>query len=248
MTGTWTLAAGEHVCWRASSDREYAVGRAELAARADRNAGGLLILGNEPDDRRQPSVAPQVTLPEARERVLRARRNDHGRTPWVLAPMNDLAPPHTEAADMVAIELELAELAAQAETAVVCAYHGGSWGPETLGAVSALHSRVMGADPRLSGFRLRANGAGYLLEGSVGFDSLSAFTATLHGALIRSPQLRLSCRELDLFEAVAMRALVETVAARPGCSIVLEHTSQTIRRTWDLSGYGSTGIDVRVAP
>jgi len=247
MTGLWTLTAGEHVCWRAASSREYAAGRAQLAARADRQAGGLLVVGND-GDRRGAVGAPEVTLPEARERVLRASREDHGRTPWVLAPMKNLASAQSEAADMVAIELELADLAAQAETAVVCAYHGDAWEPEVFGTVTALHSRVVGIDPRLSGFRLRSHDGAYVLEGSVGFDSLPAFTATLHGALIRTPQLRLSCRGLDLIEAAAMRALVETVATRPGCSIVLEHTSETIRRTWELSGYGATGIAVRVAP
>jgi hypothetical protein len=234
MTGSWVLAAGEHVCWRAGSEREYAAGRARLAERADRHAGGLLVLDG----------ATRVTLSEARERVLAAG----ARPPWVLTAMREIASPRTAAADLVAIELELADLAALSRTAVVCAYHGASWRPELLDAVSAVHSRVLGMTPGVSGFRLRATGGSYALEGSIGFESVPAFTAALHGALIRTPQLRVSCRRLEMIEASAMRALVETVLARPGCSLLLEGAGEAVRRAWVLSGYGESGIPVQVRP
>lgn len=242
MAGAWHLSAGEHVCWRASSHREYIDGHDRLAARAERDAGGLLLLGaghGAPE-------APCASIPQAREQMVRDRRG--GRTPWVLASMSDLAGPDTAAADLVALELELAELAAQAETAVICAYQGISWEPEVLGAVTAVHSRVMGMAEPMSGFRLRATGEGYALEGSVGFESLPAFTAALHGALIRSPQLRLCCSRLEMIEAVAMRALLEVVIARPGCSLTLEHTGEAVRRAWELSGYDGAGVAVQVRP
>jgi hypothetical protein len=247
MTGSWALAAGEHVCWRASSEREYHEGRAKLAERADRHAGGLLVVDGSPDAAMaegRASGATRVTLPEARKRVLEAGT----RAPWVLAAMGEIASPHTAAADLVAVELELADLAALSRTAVVCAYHGSSWRPELLSAVSAVHSRVLGMRPGMSGFRLRVTDGAYALEGSIGFESVPSFTATLHGAFIRSPQLRVCCRRLELIEASAMRALVETVLARPGCSLLLEHAGEAVRRAWVLSGYGESGVPVQVRP
>jgi hypothetical protein len=234
------------VCWRAGSQREYAEGRARLAERAHQQVGGLLVLdgaagGWAPDG---PSATRGVTLPEARERVLQAG----SRAPWVLAPMREIASPSSAAADLVAIELELADLAALSGTAVVCAYHGDSWRPELLGAVTAVHSRVLGMKPGMSGFRLRATGGSYALEGSIGFESVPAFTAALHGALIRTPELRVCCRRLELIEASAMRAMVESVLARPGSSLLLEHASDAVCRAWALSGYGESGIPVQVRP
>jgi anti-anti-sigma regulatory factor len=247
MTGSWALAAGEHVCWRADSEHEYNQGRAQLAERADRHAGGLLVVDGSPDGattQGRASGATRVTLPEARKRVLEAGT----RPPWVLAAMGQIAPPHTATADLVAVELELADLAAFSRTAVVCAYHGNSWRPELLSAVSAVHSRVLGMRLDMSGFRLRVTDGSYALEGSIGFESVPAFTATLHGALIRTPQLRVCCRQLELIEASAMQALVEAVLSRPGCSLLLEHAGEAVRRAWALSGYGDSGVPVQVLP
>ncbi len=102
--------------------------------------------------------------------------------------------------------------------------------------------------PGMSGFRLRATGGSYALEGSIGFESVPAFTAALHGALIRTPELRVCCRRLELIEASAMRAMVESVLARPGSSLLLEHASDAVCRAWALSGYGESGIPVQVRP
>jgi len=234
------------VCWRAGSQREYTDGCALLAARADHHAGGLLIINGAPGTAApdsQPGMT-RVTLPEARERVLGAAT----RAPWVLAPMREITAPQTPAGDLIALELELADLAALTRTAVVCAYHGESWKPQLLDAVSAVHSRVVGMTPGMPGFRLRATGGSYALEGSIGFESVPAFTTALHGALIRTPQLRIGCRRLEMIEAFAMRAMVETVLTRPGSTLLLEGAGEAVHRAWALSGYGEADLPVQVRP
>jgi hypothetical protein len=254
MIEPWALAAGEHVCWRAASARDYAAGRDALTAHARRHAGGLIVLDDEEtghgggDDEGSAATSRHTfaALMAVRDRVYEARRA--GRTPWVLAPMECLTSLDAPAAEVVAVELELAELAADADTGVVCAYRTPLWKPTLLGDIAAVHSRVVGAsgDVRQSaaGFRLRSTGAhGYALEGSVGFESLRAFTAALRAA---APHLRLGCERLELVEAAAWQALVETVAATAGASVLLERVNETVRWTWELSGYGGSGVAVQV--
>lgn len=246
---TWELTAGEHVCWRAGSIHEYAAGRDALIAQADQRAGGLLILDGDPPrgvaHELGTSHGPDAALTAVRERVHRARRD--GRAPWVLASMEQLTSPDAPVAEVVAIELELAELAADTRTGVVCAYRGALWRPALLGDIAPVHSRVVGITPDVSGFRLRPTGAhGYTLEGSVGFESLRAFTTALRGALLRSPNLQLHCEQLELIDAAAWRAMVETVAAAPGTSVLLKHANETVRAAWLMSGYGDAGVAVQV--
>ena len=247
MIEPWELTAGEHVCWRAGSADEYAAGRDALSARADRHAGGLLILDGEAAEPggRAAERSAGSTLVAVRERVHRARQG--GRAPWVLAPMEFLTSPDAAAAEVVAVELELAELAADTDTGVVCAYRGPLWKPALLGDIAAVHSRVVGITPSMSGFRLRSTGGhGYTLEGHVGFDSLRGFTAALRGALLRTPELRLDCTRLELIDAAAWRALLETVAATANTSVLLDGANETVRDAWELSGYGDSGVAVRV--
>lgn len=250
MIESWALASGEHVCWRAASEQEYALGRAALTAHARRHAGGLIVVDDEepgrvPVERAAVPRNALATLSAVRERVRAERRG--GRVPWVLAPMERLAPFDASAAEVVAVELELAELAADTDTGVVCAYRAPLWKPALLGDIAAVHSRVLGVRPGAAGFHLRSTGArGYALDGSVGFESLSAFTAALRGALLRAPHLCLSCERLELVDAAAWRALVETVAAAPGASVLLERVNETVLRAWELSGYEGYGAAVRV--
>lgn len=234
------------MCWRADSARAFAEGRAELSAQADRDAGGLIVIdrGRSWNGARH-APSPSAVLEVVRDRVERARRE--GLAPWVLAPMECLTSPRTPAAEVVAVELELAELAADTATGVVCAYRAPLWRRAILGDIAAVHSRVVGTSEGMSGFRLRPTGARtYALEGSVGFESLRPFAAALRGALLRSLELRLRCESLDMIDAAAWRALVETVAATPGASVVLEDANEVVRGAWRLSGYAATGIAVQV--
>jgi hypothetical protein len=258
-SGSWTLTPGEHVCWRTESTDEFLVGHEALLAHACEHAGGLLVVteaetGRDGGRRRGERVVTTAassdagaTLLAVRERVRRMSLN--GPVPWVLASMEELIKPDTSMGDLVAIELELAALAADANTGVVCAYQTPRWQPAVLGDIAAVHSRIVGGGSQTAGFRLRPAGVhGYVLEGSVGYESLRAFGTALRGALRRTPHLRLGCERLEVFEAAAWRVLVETVSAAPGTSVLLEGTNEIVEGAWRLSGYGATGIAVQVQP
>ena len=253
----WTLAPGEHVCWRADSLREFTAGRAALAAQAGRCAGGLLVLdgtsvGTTDPSAAQPASSSAAAGQDVGSKLLAVRErmrqwDGGGAVPWVLASMEQLSVPDAPVAEVVALELELAELAAATNTAVVCAYQASLWQPAVLRDIVAVHSRIVGIDAGSAGFRLRLlGGHSYVLEGSVGFESLRAFATALRGALIRTPHLRLGCERLELIEAAGWRVLVETVAGTPGASLLLEGVNETVHGAWLLSGYGAAGIAVQV--
>jgi hypothetical protein len=248
----WALDAGEHVCWQVRSQQDYAAGERELITQARRAGGDVLVVGGEPagpgqDRRTDPRESAAAALGDVRRRTHAARRR--GQLLWVLAAMEQLAPPDAVLNDVIASELELAELAAETETPVVCAYHAERWPPGTLGDIATVHSRVVGIQEDMAGFRLRYEdaGGGYCLEGSVGFEGLRAFTATLRGALTRSPRVRLGCQGLEMIDAAAWRALVETVATVPGASVVLEYANETVVDAWRMSAYEATAVTVQGA-
>jgi len=256
---SWALDPGEHVCWQVRSPQEYAAGERELIEHTARSAGRLLIVG-APAHTTNGSGRVSVLYPPRdvpadgqgsevlraiQGRVQAARRQGH--VLRVLAAMEHVAPPHVPLDELVGHELELAELAAESGTSVVCAYRQQMWEPNLLGDLASVHSRVVGTQPRTAGFRLsRADAGGWSLDGSVGFESLRAFTAALRGALARTPRVQLRCEMLDLIDASALRALVETVGQAPGVSVVLDGVNETVLRAWRMSGYGATGAAVEV--
>lgn len=266
----WALDPGEHVCWQVSSPEEYADGRRALVAHAARRDGLLLVIGGAAEgERRSRSVsvldsgsvsvlAPAFTgglgRSETRSRaVLRAVRKEvdaarrNGRVLQVLAGMEHLASPEAPLDELVRHELDLAELAASSGTSVVCAYSRQVWKPGIVQDLAAVHSRVVGIQPRMAGFRLTCAEAGtWSLEGSVGFESLRAFSAALRGALVRAPRMRLQCAKLELIDASGLRTLIETVASTPGSSVVLDHANETVLAAWRMSGYAASGAAVEV--
>jgi hypothetical protein len=258
MAGTrspWAIEAGEHVCWQVRSAGDYAAGEHELVSRARRAGRQVLVVGGLGAASEAGAAAATVPGPgEGASAVLEAvRRRAHaarrtGQLLWVLAAMEHLTRPNAALTEVVACELELAELATETETGIVCAYQAEQWHPGTLGDIAAVHSRVMGMNSGMSGFRLRYAGAGgYCLDGTVGYECLRAFTATLRGTLDRFTQVKLSCEHLELIDAAAWRALVETVAAVPGASVLLEHANETVLDTWRYSGYDTPAVTVRGA-
>jgi hypothetical protein len=241
------------VCWQVRSAGDYTAGTRELISRARRAGGEVLVVGglDAADAASAATILAErgetaAVLDAVRRRALASRRA--GRLLWVLAAMEQLARPNAALPEVVACELELAELAIETETGVLCAYRAEQWHPGTLGDIAAVHSRVVGIDESMAGFRLRYTGTGgYCLEGSVGYEGLRAFSATLRGALDRFPQIKLSCEHLELIDASAWRVLVETVADVPGRSVVLERANETVLETWHMSGYDAAGITVQGA-
>jgi hypothetical protein len=255
----WVLGPGEHVCWQVRSPQEYAAGERELIRHAALSAGRLLIVGAPaegangtggvsvlyPPRDLDADARPGAVLRAIHGQVHAARRQ--GQALRVLAAMEHVASPRVPLDELVGQELELAELAAESGTSVVCAYRQQLWEPALLGDLAVVHSRVVGTQPRVAGFRLsRADAGGWALDGSVGYESLRAFTAALRGALARSPRVQLRCERLELIDASALRALVETVGRTPGGSVVLDGANETVLGAWRMSGYGASGVAVEV--
>jgi hypothetical protein len=252
------LGAGEHVCWQVSSPEEYKDGRPELIAHAVRSGGRLVIVGvgevigasgpvSVLDPGREDALAAgrHGLLDALRSEVGRARGG--GTAVHVLAGMEHFASPYSAFADLVMHEMDVADLAGDSGASVVCAYARHTWKPETVQDVAALHSRVVGADPRLPSFSLtRVATHRWRLQGSVGFESRRAFSATLRGAFSRTPHVHLSCAGLDLIDAAGLQTLVETVAATPGGSILLDRVNETVLTVWRLSGYAGLGAAIEV--
>lgn len=262
VTDSWSqLGPGEHVCWQVTSPQEYAQGRRELIAHTARSGARLLIIGSpvsvdgandaatvrvlDPASGTSPARSAGVVLHAVRREVHEARRS--GQKVRVLAGMDHLARPQQSLDELITHEMDLGELATHGGTSVVCAYSRLVWNPGMIQDVTAVHSRVVGLEPRAAVFRLtRVDAESWWLEGSVGLESLRAFSAAVRAALARTPRARLRCAELDLIDAAAWRALVETVVQARGGSLVLEDANETVRAAWHMSGYAGYGAAIEV--
>ena len=265
------------MCWQVSSPQEYARGRRELIAHTARSGARLLIVGGPAgtgDDAGSGRVIDtaldtaldldpaldvaldstsgaswerpsRVLLPAVRREVHEAQRS--GQSVRVLAGMDHLARSQQSLDELITHEMDLGELATQGGTSVVCAYSRLVWSPGVIQDVTAVHSRVVGLEPRAAVFRLtRADADSWNLEGSVGLESLRPFSAAVRGALARTPRARLRCTGLDLVDAAAWRALVESVTQTRGGSLVLEGANETVRTAWRMSGYAGYGAAIEV--
>ena len=57
-----------------------------------------------------------------------------------------------------------------------------------------------------------------------------------------------TARALSTLDPAGMRALVDAVTRAPGGSVVIEGANDTVRRVWELAGYGAAAIPVEPAP
>ncbi len=232
-----------------------------MVAHSARSGSRLLIVGAVPrgaGDSGRVSVLepprgvgsgerPSAVFRTLRDEVHAVRRS--GQSLRVLARMEYLASPQASLRELVMHEMELGELAARGGTSVVCAYSQLVWNAHIIRDLAAVHSRVMGERPPETGFRLtRADAEGWSLEGSVGFESLRAFSAAVDGALARTPRVRLRCAGLELIDAAGLQALVETVRQTPGGSVLLEQVNETVFAAWQMSGYEALGAAIEVRP
>jgi ABC-type transporter Mla MlaB component len=249
------------VCWQVSSPQEYEQGRRELVAHTARSGSRLLIVGATAGGAGNagavsaPDPSHSVSSGEQPLAVLRALRDEvhaawrSGQSLRVLARMEYLASPQASLQELVMHEMELGELAARGGTSVVCAYSQLVWDKHVIRDLAAVHSRVMGLRPPTTGFRLaRVDADSWSLDGSVGFESLRAFSAALGGALARTPRARLRCAHLDLIDASGLAALVEIVRQTPGGSVLLEQVNETVSAAWRMSGYAALGAAIEVQP
>lgn len=253
----WTLESGEHVCWLVRSRAEYEAGERELLARAAQTGESVMILGRRVRTRHQ---APGVTagldaragrggsamVDLLREQALRVGRS--GRPLRILARMEHLAPPDAGLEELIAREMDVAELTGHGVTSVVCAYQHTAWQAELLSGVSAVHARLIGPPAHSASFRIVPAAAdAWAVHGTVGYEAAAAFEATMRALLARSSWLRLDCAQLELIDAAGWRALIAATTGTPGAQVLLERVNDTVAAAWRLSGYenGTTQVLVR---
>ena len=255
----WAFRSGEHVCWLVRSGAEYAAGERELLARAAHAGDSVMIVGNRVRTRHHtPGAARDVDLdvrvgargPAVLE-VMREQAHSVGRAGRglrILAQMEHLAPPDARLEDLIACEMDVAELAGRASTSVVCAYRHSAWRREMLSGVGAVHSRLVGAvTEAVPGFRIvRAGADAWALHGAIGYEAAGSFAAALRALLARSAQLRLDCAQLELIDAAGWQALIGAATGAPGALVLLERVNETVAAAWRLSGYDEATTRVRV--
>jgi anti-anti-sigma regulatory factor len=252
----WAFRSGEHACWLVRSSAEYDAGERELLARAEGAGDSVMIVGDRVRTRHNAPGAvggldvrigrnSSAVLEVMREQAHAADRA--GRGLRILAQMEHLVPPDARLEELIACEMDVAELAGCGATSVVCAYRRSAWKRELLSGVGAVHSRLVGAAADTVGFRIIRAGAGaWALHGVIGYEAVEPFAAALRALLSRSARLRLDCTQLELIDAAGWHELVAAATGTPGAAVLLEHVNETVATAWRLSGYDATApVQVR---
>jgi anti-anti-sigma regulatory factor len=252
----WAFRSGEHVCWLVRSSAEYDAGERELLACAERAGDSVMIVGDRVRTRHNaPGAVGDLDVRIGRDgsAVLEVMReqaytaDQAGRGLRILAQMEHLASPDARLEELIACEMDVAELADHGTTSVICAYRRSAWRRDLLTGVSTVHSRLVGAVVEAPGFRIARAGVGtWALHGVVGYEAAESFAVALRALLSRSARLRLECANLEFVDAAGWHALVGAATGAPGATVLLEHVNDTVARVWRLSGYdGTTPVQVR---
>ena len=252
----WAFGSGEHVCWLVRTRAEYDAGERDLLARAAQAGDSVMIVGDRVRTRHHaPGSGGDLDVRVGRggSTVLEVMREQAhtadraGRSLRILAQMEHLAPPNARLEELMACEMDVAELAGHGATSVVCAYQHSTWKRELLTAVSAVHSRLLGTSPDTSGFRITRTGSGVCaLHGVIGYEAAAPFGAALRAMVARGARVRLDCTDLDLIDAAGWHALVGAATSVPGAEVLLENANDTVATAWRLSGYDDATTPVLV--
>jgi anti-anti-sigma regulatory factor len=252
----WAFRSGDHMCWLVGSRAEYDAGERELLARAAHAGDSVMIVGERLRTKHHaPGAAGELDVRVGRGgsavlEVMREQAHSVGRAGLglrILAQMEHLAPSDAGLDDLIAREMDVAELAGHGATSVVCAYQHSAWKRELLSGVAAVHSRVVGPAPGTAGFRiLRAGTDVWTVHGEIGYEAAASFAAALRALLARYVRVRLDCTKLELIDAAGWRALVEAATSAPGARVLLERVNDTVAAAWRLSGYDDGTIPVQV--
>ncbi|HEX4787471.1 MAG TPA: MEDS domain-containing protein [Actinospica sp.] len=244
------------MCWLVRSSAEYDTGERELLARAAHTGDSVMIVGDRVRTRHNaPGAAGDTDVRIGRDgsTVLQVMREQthavdrSGRGLRILAQMEHLAPPDARLEDLIACEMDVAELAGHGATSVVCAYRHSAWQRELLGGVGAVHSRLVGAVREAADFRItRAEAGAWALHGVIGYEAAASFGAALRALLPRYPRLRLDCTDLELIDAAGWHELISAATGAADAAVSLEHANRTVATAWRLSGYDEADTPVRV--
>ncbi|MEW2288328.1 MEDS domain-containing protein [Streptomyces sp. NPDC047841] len=151
--------------------------------------------------------------------------------------------------ELLRSELALEEFAADTGALVVCAYHAADWDLPALQRLGCVHPHRLGSPPVSPAFQVfRAGKEGWAVTGIVDGDGADAFRAVLCALLAQRDTVRLFCHALEFFDASGMTALADAARHLPDRKIILEGANDTVRLTWELSGFAFPDIPVVMAP
>ncbi|MEU6770305.1 MEDS domain-containing protein [Streptomyces sp. NPDC046759] len=159
----------------------------------------------------------------------------------------DCRPERTK--ELLRSELDLEEFAADTGALVVCAYSGADRDPSLLEQIRCVHPHSLGSRPTAPAFHVYRTGKeGWTVNGIVDSEGAVAFGSILCALLAQKATVRLLCHALEFFDAAGMSALADAARHLPDRKVVLEGTNDTVRLTWQLSGFAVPEIPVVMAP
>lgn len=150
--------------------------------------------------------------------------------------------------ELLRSELDLEAFAADSGALVTCAY-GAGWDASTLEEIRCVHPHHLGSRPASPAFQVYRTGKdGWTVNGVIDAEGAHAFGDILRTLLAQSVTVRLLCHGLEFFDAAGMSALADASRHLPDRKVVLEGANETVRLTWELSGFAVPGIPVVMAP
>lgn len=162
----------------------------------------------------------------------------------VMADLDWLLSARASSRMITAFEQGLDAVAAHSGATIACAYRRASFSARDLAGVMCVHPHRLGDSPADLGFRIWSSGRDrWHVSGQVDLRAAQAFPAVVRTAAEGSDRLCLDCGELDFIDVAGIRALAQA-AYGTGTRMRLCGTGETLRRTWQLQGFGSPAANV----
>ncbi|MET9506375.1 MEDS domain-containing protein [Streptomyces sp. NPDC006622] len=150
---------------------------------------------------------------------------------------------------MLQSELDLEAFAADSGATVLCTYRPGDWDPPILDQVRCVHPHHVGSRPEAPGFRVFRTGEGrWTVSGVIDAEGAAAFGAVLRSLVAHATTLRLTCHDLEFFDAAGMSVLADAARLLPERVVIIEGANETVRLCWGLSGFAVPEVPVVMVP
>lgn len=253
--GFQALRGGQHVCWFPDGPTAYAAGAETFAAQARSVGDRVLIIGAKPvglstwcgdatiiDPFESPASSHNARAPwELVPRHVRGLGSDSAGSLRVLAKMAHLMPPGRRFDELAALELGWGHWAAGHGASVVCAYPRDAWDESTLRDLACMHSGQLGTSRLAASFRMTCVEPGWWkVDGVVDFVAAGAFGVAVRAALARGGTVGLRFDGVEMIDAAGIDELVRATRESRGGVVRVEGANPTVRRLWQLSGFGVT--------
>lgn len=247
------LGGAAHVCWVVDDDTSY-VDQARALLVEGRDAGRKpLAFGPHDDalDELEPvaavSLDPRLTIldggplqPEKmfaafREQAALARSQGFDGL-CVVANMDWLLPAGPTTDDIVGFEALLDQVLLDLDATVVCAYRRSSFDSAAIGGALSVHPVDVGSD-EVPHCRLVAGEGGlWRLSGEVDLAVTSHLAAALAAATSQA-RCEIDVTDLEFIDVLGMGVVAEA-SRSTNASLRLRGVSSTLRRNWELVGFG----------